>query len=73
MATSTAPDLSGSGRVDLTTRPVAAVRAAVANGSVGLNCHTTFILYVETWELNVNFYPSAGGLKKKEKKHGGTV
>ena len=34
-AISTAPDLSGSGRVDMLTRPVAAARAAVATGASG--------------------------------------
>ena len=32
---STVPDLSGSGRVDMLTRPVAAARAAVATGALG--------------------------------------
>ena len=35
LAISTAPDLSGSGRVDMPTRPVAAARAAVATGASG--------------------------------------
>ena len=34
---STAPDLSGSGLVDMLTCPVAAARAAVATGASGLN------------------------------------
>ena len=37
------------------------------NGSVGLIWHTC-ILYVEEWELELHFYPSAGGFKKKKKK-----
>ena len=28
----------------------------------------TTAVYVEVWELKLYFYPSAGGLKKKEKK-----
>ena len=35
VAISTVPDLSGSGRVDMLTRPVAAARAAVATGALG--------------------------------------
>ena len=35
VADSTAPDLSGSGRVNMLTRPVAAARAAVATGASG--------------------------------------
>ena len=35
MAVFTAPDLSGSGRVDMPTRPVAAASAAVATGASG--------------------------------------
>ena len=35
VAISTAPDLSGSGRVDMLTCPVAAARAAVATGASG--------------------------------------
>ena len=36
MAISTVPDLSGSGRVDMLTRLVAAARAPVATGASGL-------------------------------------
>ena len=35
MAISTAPDFSGADRVDMLTRPVAAVRAVVATGVLG--------------------------------------
>ena len=35
VALSTVPDLSGSGRLDMPTRPVAAARAAVATGASG--------------------------------------
>ena len=35
VATFTAPDLSGSGRVDMLTRPAAAARDAVATGASG--------------------------------------
>ena len=45
MAISTAPDFSGSGRVDKLKRPVAAARVAVATGASGLNSHTTCIRY----------------------------
>ena len=35
MAVPTAPDLAGSGRVDMLTLPAAAMRAAVATGTSG--------------------------------------
>ena len=45
-AISTAPDLSGSGRVDMLTRPVAAARAAVATGASGyIETHVS-----DTWK-----------------------
>ena len=44
MAISTAPILSGSGRVDMLTRPVAAARAAVATGASG------YIDASDTWK-----------------------
>ena len=62
MAISTAPDLSGSGRVDMLTGPVAAARAAVATGAWVESKHMYLIhTYVEVWELKLYFYPSAGG------------
>ena len=68
MAISTAQDLSGSGRVDMLTRPVAAAQAAVAMGASGLtdtrHVRVSDTRYVEVWELKLYFYPSAGGLRK---------
>ena len=60
---SAAPNLSGSGRVDMPTRPVAYSVSFCCNGSVGLKIDTC-ILYVEVW---IYFCSSAGGLKKKRK------
>ena len=50
MAISTAPNISGSGRVDMLTHPVAIARAAaVATGASGY-WHTACTLYVEVWD-----------------------
>ena len=52
------------------TSPVAAARAAVATGAWVKSKHDGLsdTWYVEVLELKLYFYPSAGGLKKKEKK-----
>ena len=44
MAISTVPDLSGSGRVDMLTSPVAAARAAVATGAWGKSKHDMYLI-----------------------------
>ena len=70
MAVSTAPDLSGSGRVDMLPCPVAASRAAVATGVSGL-IDTRHVS--DTWKRgSLSFIfthpPKASKKKKKEKK-----
>ena len=54
MAISTASDLSGSGRVDMLTRPVAAAFAAVATGASG---------YIHTRRLCFNTMPTYAAKK----------
>ena len=48
-AISTAPDLSGSGRVDMLTCPAAAARAAVATGASG-EIDTRYVSYTRKWK-----------------------
>ena len=44
MATSTVPNPSGSGRVDMLTSPVAAARAAVATGALVKSKHDMHLI-----------------------------
>ena len=69
------PDLSASGRVDMLTRQVAAVRGAVATGALSQRVHwvkSKHDIYLIRGsvggELELYFYPSAGELKKKNDK-----
>ena len=63
VAISTVSDPSESGRVDMLTGPVAAARAAVATGAwvKSKQRHVSDTWYVEVWELNLYFSPTAGG------------
>ena len=51
------------------TGPVAAARAAVATGAWVQSKHGTYLIHGSV-ELELYFYPSAGGLKRKKKKQG---
>ena len=69
LAISTAPDLSGSGRVDMLMRPVALARAAVASGASG---ETETRHVSDTWKCGSLDYifthpPEDGKEKEKEK------
>ena len=58
-------DLSGSGGVDMLSRPVAATRAAVATGASGsIGTHVS-----DAWKcgkIKLYFHLSAGGFEKKK-------